>query len=78
MPERKHQQEQEEASDKEVQQQLQEVIIDMEHQVEAEAFMVEEQQHHIQTQQTMINTQVEEVDMFIHHQPQVVIHQDVY
>ena len=50
----------------------------MEHQVEEEASTVVEQEHHIQTQQTMINTQVEEVDMFIHHQQQVVIHQDVY
>ena len=78
MPEHKHQQVQEEVLDKEVQHQLQETTINMEHQVEEEASMVVEQEHHIQTQQTMINTQVEEVDMFIHHQPQVVILQDVY
>ena len=78
MPELKLLQVQEEVLDKEVQQRLQEVTINMEHQVEEEDSTVVEQEHHIQTQQTMINTQVEEVDMFIHHQQQVVIHQDVY
>ena len=71
-------QEQEEALDKEVQHQLQETTINMEHQVEVEVSTVVVLEHHIQTQQTMINTQVEEVDMFIHQQQQVVIHQDVY
>ena len=78
MPELKHLQVQEEVLDKEVQHQLQETTINMEHQVEEEASTVVEQEHHIQTQQTMINIQEEEVDMFIHHQQQVVIHQDVY
>ena len=78
MPELKLLQEQEEVLDKEVQHQLQETTINMEHQVEVEVSTVVVLEHHIQTQQTMINTQEEEVDMFIHHQQQVVILQDVF
>ena len=78
MPELKLLQVQEEALDKEVQHQLQETTINMEHQVEEEDSTEEVLEHHIQIQQTMINTQEEEVDMFTHKQQQVVIHQDVF
>ena len=74
----KHLQVQEEVLDKEVQHQLQETTINMEHQAEEEAFMVEEQQHHIPIQPTMINTLEEEVDMFIQMRQQAVIHQDAF